>query len=175
MRLRSYPTAFHFDLPKEDFSVFCFIISWHERVEFSPSLSLSSSPIYKCICWCLLTLDLVYMVLHFHPLDGLINEKKKRKAPKEEVGRYLLDTCTEPWHRRERRRKWMGKLLAWAVFFIAKNEQRRNVYTCEMLMDKRTRERFTDSSVCFLLFFFLLASFYVEDTRQQRILNYLIM
>lgn len=70
--------------------------------------------------------------------------------------------------------------------FLFEAKERRKIY--EMLMDKRTRERFTDSSVCFLLLLFpsfsfrllVLAMIFLVDIYGQkcistRILNYLII
>lgn len=58
-----------------------------------------------------------------------------------------------------------GKIIGLSGFFftISKEEKEKKTtkYVCEMLMDKRTRDRFTNSSVCFsfVLFFRLFAFF----------------
>lgn len=128
----------------------------------------------------------VYGSSHLSCLDGLINEKCVRRRRKEEERSSAERRSWKisfRWHSTQpsfearellrEPRKMNGEIIGLSGFRM---RGERNVDTCEMLMDKRTRERFTDllfvSRLLALLLVFLLLLLLASSSRPDHHLSF---
>lgn len=157
-----YSSAFLLPCPKKrrkkktrkSKTIFSCFICWHERVEFV------FRSIYKCICFAYSLRGFMCIWFLMGPYKWEMCGRKKKKAPREEGWKISFQYTAEhrsgsqrstsvAWRERKtcvkaRAEKMNGEIIGLSGFSLDEN-------VCIQNVDKRTRERFTDSSVCFFI------------------------